>query len=146
MNAGKNLKTTNLLPHGIPITAHTGSLPTITEFESGKKYVYFVMLKQKNGYSFSSETAVTVNGESVKSSLSGEFLYLPAVKTITMPTIKVIDVVEVNDVTVSFKDGDKPVFTVRCLMAQTMLPLRVVELGREYRHCFHRAGVGRRHL
>ena len=88
-----------------------GSLPTITEFESGKKYVYFVMLKQKNGYSFSSETAVTVNGESVKSSLSGEFLYLPAVKTITMPTIKVIDVVEVNDVTVSFKDGDKPVFT-----------------------------------
>ena len=88
-----------------------GSLPTITEFENGKKYVYFVMLKQKNGYSFSSETAVTVNGESVKSSLSGEFLYLPAVKTITMPTIKVIDVVEVNDVTVSFKDGDKPVFT-----------------------------------
>ena len=88
-----------------------GSLPTITEFESGKKYVYFVMLKQKNGYSFSSETAVTVNGESVKSSLSGEFLYLPAVKTNTMPTIKVIDVVEVNDVTVSFKDGDKPVFT-----------------------------------
>ena len=88
-----------------------GSLPTITEFESGKKYVYFVMLKQKNGYSFSSETAVTVNAESVKSSLSGEFLYLPAVKTITMPTIKVIDVVEVNDVTVSFKDGDKPVFT-----------------------------------
>mgnify|MGYP000508546497 FL=1 len=69
------------------------------------------MLKQKNGYSFSRETAVTVNGESVKSSLSGEFLYLPAVKTITMPTIKVIDVVEVNDVTVSFKDGDKPVFT-----------------------------------
>ena len=52
-----------------------------------------------------------MNGESVKSSLSGEFLYLPAVKTITMPTIKVIDVVEVNDVTVSFKDGDKPVFT-----------------------------------
>ena len=88
-----------------------GSLPTITEFENGKKYVYFVMLKPKDGYSFSSETAVTVNGESVKSSLSGKFLYLPAVKTITMPTIKVIDVVEVNDVTVSFKDGDKPVFT-----------------------------------
>lgn len=88
-----------------------GSLPTITEFESDKHYVYSLMLKPKDGYSFSSETAVTVNGESVKSSLSGEFLYLPAVKTITMPTIKVIDVVEVNDVTVSFKDGDKPVFT-----------------------------------
>ena len=51
-----------------------GSLPTITEFESGKKYVYSLMLKPKNGYSFSNETAVTVNGESVKSSLSGEYL------------------------------------------------------------------------
>ena len=88
-----------------------GSLPTITEFESGKSYVYSLMLKPKDGYSFSSETAVTVNAESAKSSLSGEFLYVPAVKTITMPTIKVIDVVEINDATVSFQDGDKPVFT-----------------------------------
>lgn len=88
-----------------------GSLPTITEFESGKSYVYSLMLKPKDGYSFSSETAVTVNAESAKSSLSGEFLYVPAVKTITMPTIKVIDVVEINGATVSFQDGDKPVFT-----------------------------------
>lgn len=88
-----------------------GSLPTITALESGKSYVYSLMLKPKDGYSFSSETAVTVNAESAKSSLSGEFLYVPAVKTITMPTIKVIDVVEINGVTVSFKDGDKPVFT-----------------------------------
>ncbi len=48
-----------------------GSLPTITEFESGKRYVYSLMLKPKDGYSFSNETTVTVNGESVKSSLSG---------------------------------------------------------------------------
>ena len=88
-----------------------GSLPTITEFESGKSYVYSLMLKPKDGYSFSSETAVTVNAESAKSSLSGEFLYVPAVKTITMATIKVIDVVEINGATVSFQDGDRPVFT-----------------------------------
>ena len=88
-----------------------GSLPTITEFESGEKYVYFLMLKPKDGHSFSNEAAVTVNGESVTSSLLGDFLYLPAVKTITMPTIKVIDVVEINGATISFKDGDKPVFT-----------------------------------
>ena len=88
-----------------------GSLPTVTALESGKSYVYSLMLKPKDGYSFSSETAVTVNAESAKSSLSGEFLYVPAVKTITMPTIKVIDVVEINDATVRFKDGDKPVFT-----------------------------------
>lgn len=88
-----------------------GSLPTITEFESGEKYVYFLMLKPKDGYSFNSETTVTVNGESVKSSLSGEYLYVPAVKTITMPTLTVIDVVEINGATVSFQDGDRPVFT-----------------------------------
>ena len=88
-----------------------GSLPTITEFESGEKYVYFLMLKSKDGHSFSNEAAVTVNGESVNSNLSGDFLYVPAVKTITMPTIKVIDVVEINGATISFKDGDKPVFT-----------------------------------
>ena len=88
-----------------------GSLPTITALESGKSYVYSLMLKPKDGYSFISETAVTVNAESAKSSLSGEFLYVPAVKTITMPTLTVIDVVEINGATVSFQDGDKPVFT-----------------------------------
>ena len=88
-----------------------GSLPTITEFESGEKYVYFLMLKPKDGHSFSNEAAVTVNGESVTSSLLGDFLYLPAVKTITMPTLTVIDVVEINGATVSFQNGDRPVFT-----------------------------------
>ena len=39
-----------------------GSLPTIAKFESGKKYVYSIMLKPKDGYSFSSETVITVNG------------------------------------------------------------------------------------
>ena len=88
-----------------------GSLPTITEFESGEKYVYSLMLKPKDGHSFSHEAAVTVNGESATSSLLGDFLYLPAVKTITMPTLTVIDVVEINGATVSFQDGDRPVFT-----------------------------------
>ena len=86
-----------------------GSLPTITKFESGKKYVYFVMLKQKDGYSFSNETAVTVNGESVKSSLSGEFLYLPAVKTIT-PTKQnsTLTAVDVKNVKLDYQPGNAP--------------------------------------
>ena len=88
-----------------------GSLPVITAFESGKEYVYFVMLKPKDGYSFSSETAVTVNGESVKSSLSGEFLYVPAVKSINPVERKPIELIEISDVTTSFKVGDTPVFT-----------------------------------
>ena len=86
-----------------------GSLPTITEFESEKKYVYFLMLKPKNGYSFNSETTVTVNGESVKSSLSGEYLYVPAVKTIT-PTKQntVITSAAVENVKLDYKDGETP--------------------------------------
>ena len=88
-----------------------GSLPTITKFESGKKYVYSLMLNPKDGYSFSSETVITVNGEKVAAPFVGGSMYIPAIKTITMPTVTVIDVVEINDVTVSFKDGDKPVFT-----------------------------------
>ena len=86
-----------------------GSLPTITEFESGKKYVYFLMLKPKDGYSFNSETAVTVNGESVKSSLSGEYLYVPAVKTIT-PTKQnsTLTAVDVENVKLDYQPGDAP--------------------------------------
>ena len=86
-----------------------GSLPTITEFESGKKYVYSLMLKPKNGYSFSNETAVTVNGESVKSSLSGEYLYVPAVKTIT-PTKQnsTLTAVDIENVKLDYQPGDAP--------------------------------------
>ena len=86
-----------------------GSLPTITEFESGKKYVYFLMLKPKDGYSFNSETTVTVNGESVKSSLSGEYLYVPAVKTIT-PTKQnsTLTAVDIENVKLDYQPGDAP--------------------------------------
>lgn len=88
-----------------------GSLPKFKEFEGGKKYVYSLMLKPKDGYSFSSETIVTVNGQKVSAHFVDGFMYVPAVKTITASTVTVIDVVEINDVTINFKNGDKPVFT-----------------------------------
>ena len=88
-----------------------GSLPPITAFESGKSYVYSIMLKPKDGYSFSSETVITVNGQKVAAPFVGGSMYIPSIKTITMPTVTVIDVVEINGVTVNFKDGGKPVFT-----------------------------------
>ena len=86
-----------------------GSLSTITEFESGKRYVYSLMLKPKDGYSFNSETTVTVNGESVKSSLSGEYLYVPAVKTIT-PTKQnsTLTAVDVENVKLDYQPGNAP--------------------------------------
>lgn len=88
-----------------------GSLPTITKFKSGKEYVYSLMLKPKDGYSFSDETVVTVNGETVKSSLSGEFLYVPAIKTITMPASsenEALHNLDVNDVKTDYAPGEAP--------------------------------------
>ena len=76
------------------------------------------MLKPKDGYSFNSETTVTVNGESVKSSLSGEYLYVPAVKTIT-PTKQntVITSAAVENVKLDYKDGEAPRTTATAAVA-----------------------------
>ena len=61
-----------------------GSLPTITAFENGKTYVYSIMLKPKDGYSFSSETVITVNGNAVTAGPATDgYRSLPIVKTIT---------------------------------------------------------------
>ena len=91
------------------------TLPTITAFESGKKYVYSVLLMPERKYDFGREVAATVNGNAVTAVPATDgYLSLPNVKTI-IPTESdnptVIDLIEINDVTVSFKDGDKPKFT-----------------------------------
>ena len=60
------------------------TLPTVTAFESGKKYVYSVMLLPERGYDFSREVAATVNGNSVTAVPATDgYLSLPNVKTIT---------------------------------------------------------------
>ena len=91
------------------------TLPTITAFESGKKYVYSVLLLPERGYDFGREVAATVNGSTVTAVPGTDgYLSLPHVKTM-IPTESenpaAIDLIEIHDVTVSFKDGDKPVFT-----------------------------------
>ncbi len=95
-----------------------GSLPTITKFESGKSYVYSIMLKPKDGYSFSDKTVVTVNGQKVSAPFVGGSMYIPTIKTITIPAVtaisdyKVIEVansswVQNTDKTLTFRvDGD----------------------------------------
>ena len=91
------------------------TLPTITAFESGKKYVYSVLLMPERGYDFSREVAATVNGNAVTAVPGTDgYLSLPNVKTmipIESDNPAAIDLIEIHDVTVSFKDGDKPVFT-----------------------------------
>lgn len=91
------------------------TLPTFTAFESGKKYVYSILLMPERGYDFVREVAATVNGSTVTAVPGTDgYLSLPHVKTM-IPTEPenpaAIDLIEIHDVTVSFKDGDKPVFT-----------------------------------
>ena len=60
------------------------TLPTITAFESGKKYVYSVLLLPERGYDFAREVAATVNGSTVTAVPGTDgYLSLPNVKTIT---------------------------------------------------------------
>jgi len=60
------------------------TLPTFTAFESGKKYVYSILLLPERGYDFVREVAATVNGSTVTAVPGTDgYLSLPNVKTIT---------------------------------------------------------------
>ena len=89
----------------------------ITTFEDGKTYMYSISLKAIDGYTFADNTEVYVNGEKVNvtnvtKNESG--LFVTAIKTIKPSKLvqkQYIEKVEINNATVSFKAGDKPVFT-----------------------------------
>jgi hypothetical protein len=95
----------------------------ITEFEADKSYTYGVYFKisdlgMEEGYRFDQNTKLYINGEEITLTPdqidvddSGETIWFSNVLTMTPSTVKVIDVVEINDATINFKDGDKPVFT-----------------------------------
>ena len=95
----------------------------ITEFEADKSYTYGIYFKisdlgMEEGYRFDQNTKLYINGEEITLTPdqidvddSGETIWFSNVLTMTPTTVKVIDVVEINNVTVSFKDGDKPFFT-----------------------------------
>ena len=89
----------------------------ITSFEEGKSYMYTISLKARDGYTFADNTEVYVNGEKVNTMSVGQdkkSIFVPAIKTIkpTKPIQKQeIDVVEINNVTLKFSNGEKPVFT-----------------------------------
>ena len=102
-------------------TRYNGKL--ITEFEAGKSYTYGVYFKisdlgMEEGYRFDQNTKLYINGEEITLTPdqidvddSGETIWFSNVLTMTPTTVTTIDVVEINDATISFKDGDKPVFT-----------------------------------
>ena len=96
---------------------YTSSMERINRFEEGKKYMYSIELKTKDGYAFVDNCPVMVNNTMVAPTnviKTQDGLLITAVKTIT-PTEPVqqkdIEVVEIINATITFKDGDKPVFT-----------------------------------
>ena len=92
----------------------------LTTFEDGKTYSYGIYLKAKDGYTFADKVEVYVAGydktekvDSVTLDNTKTRMMLLTIKKIT-PTVyqeKYIEEVEINNATVSFKSGDKPVFT-----------------------------------
>ena len=86
----------------------------ITTFEDGKTYMYSLSLKARDGNTFAANSNVMVNGTNVNNANvtnTGTGLFAVAVKTIKPQTSQNISVIEINNATITFKDGDKPVFT-----------------------------------
>lgn len=90
----------------------------ITAFEEGKTYMYSIWLKAKDGNKFGNNSSVRVNSTEVNSANVAVYnettLFATAVKIIkpTKPVqLKRIDVIELNNATISFNANDKPVFT-----------------------------------
>lgn len=96
---------------------YTSSMKRITQFEEGKTYMYSIELRAKDGYVFADNCPVMINNTMIDASnviKTKNGLFITSVKTITpiKPiTQKEIEVVEINNAALTFKDGDKPVFT-----------------------------------
>lgn len=88
----------------------------IMTFEDGKTYMYSLSLKARDGNTFAANSKVMVNNTYVNNeniTNTGTGLFVVAVRTIKPETVQLqnISVVEINNATISFKAGDKPVFT-----------------------------------
>ena len=95
---------------------YTPSMKKITQFEEGKTYMYSIELREKNGYTFADNCSVTINGNPISATANAvktvDGLFVMNVDMINpKPAFKEIPVVEINNATLTFKDGDKPVFT-----------------------------------
>ena len=94
---------------------YTPSMKKITQFEEGKTYMYSIELREKNGYTFAYNCSVTINGNPISATANAvktvDGLFIMNVETIRPEATKEISVIEINNATLTFKDGDKPVFT-----------------------------------
>lgn len=98
----------------------------IETFEADKEYQYSIYLKLTTegyveGWRFDKNTKLNINGQLIDLSdkqgdvdRAGETIWFQDVLSLTPEKPiqrKPIDVIEINGATISFKDGDKPVFT-----------------------------------
>lgn len=94
---------------------YTPSMKKITQFEEGKTYMYSIELREKNGYTFADNCSVTINGNPISATANAvktvDGLFIMNVETIRPEATKEISMIEINNATLTFKDGDKPVFT-----------------------------------
>ena len=94
---------------------YTPSMKKITQFEEGKTYMYSIELREKNGYTFADNCSVTINGNPISATANAvktvDGLFIMNVETIRPEATKEISVIEINNATLTFKNGDKPVFT-----------------------------------
>ena len=94
---------------------YTPSMKKITQFEEGKTYMYSIELREKNGHTFADNCSVMINGNPLAASAivvkTVDGLFAMNVETIRPQATKEISVIEINNATLTFKDGDKPVFT-----------------------------------
>lgn len=94
---------------------YTPSMKRITQFEDGKTYMYSLELREKNGYTFADNCSVRINWNPISATANVvktvDGLFAMNVETIRPQATKEISVIEINNATLTFKDGDKPVFT-----------------------------------
>lgn len=93
---------------------YTSSQQKITTFEVGKTYMYSISVKAEDGYSFADDYELYVNSVAQQSVIKTQNrLLITAITTIQPRSAQLqnISVVEINNATISFNVGDKPVFT-----------------------------------
>lgn len=94
---------------------YTPSMKRITQFEDGKTYMYSLELREKNGYTFADNCSVTINWNPISATANVvktvDGLFAMNVETIRPQATKEISVIEINNATLTFKDGDRPKFT-----------------------------------
>lgn len=87
-----------------------------SEFEKGKDYTYKIYLKAKDGYLFAGRVNITINGEKLPFGGYANSTYNGQGCVISGMGVHPADPVEkiyIEDATIKFKAGDKPVFTAK---------------------------------